>query len=336
MARQGNRREFLKQLVTTGVGAYGLAHLPSRAGAQQGKNAPTGRSKVVIVRSPSLGPWEGRPQPDQSSLGDMLNRGVVALTGAASALKAWAQVFKPTDLVSIKVNGLGGPRVSSRPELANAVAAAAQAAGVTLDNITIWDRSDRDLTKVGFVLNRGAGVKCCGTEGDYADEVQHRSFRGRISRILTDRTTALVNLPILKDHGSSGVTCALKNHYGTCNNPGAHHGNHCDPYLADINDLPLIRERTRLIVGDALQVVVEGGPGFKSPDYLWDYKGVLMAFDPVAIDFTGWQLIEQRRREMGLPSLAEAGREPKWIATAGAIGVGAARADDIEVIEVTV
>ena len=336
MAKHPSRREFLRRLVATGAGAYGLGRFTRGSDADQAQ--PTSaRSKVVIVRSSALGPFEGRPEPDQSLLATMLGRGITALTGVPSVMKGWARVFKPDDLVSIKVNGLGGPRCSSRPELANAIAAGAQTAGVEADNITIWDRSDRDLKDVGFALNRsGAGVKCYGTEGDYSDEISHRSFRGCISKILTDRTTALVNLPILKDHGSSGVTAALKNHYGTCNNPGAHHGNHCDPYLADLNDLPEIRDKTRLIVCDAIQVVCEGGPGFSSPDYLWDYQAIILGFDPVAIDFIGWGLIEQRRREIGLPSLADAGREPKWISSAEALGLGAARQENIEVIEIDV
>ena len=335
MGRDNPRREFLRRLVATGAGAYGLGRFAGRAGAE--KPQGRGKPKVVIVRSSKLGPFEGRPQPDQDLLTEMLNRGMTALTGESSAMKAWAKVLKPDDRVSIKVNGLGGPRCSSRPELANSVAACAEAAGVEADNIIIWDRSDRDLTNTGFVLNRdGAGVKCYGTEGDYTDEMQHRSFRGRISRILADRTTALVNLPILKDHGGAGVTIALKNHYGTCNNPGAHHGNHCNPYLADLNDLPLIRDKTRLIVCDAIQAVCEGGPGFDSPDHLWDYQGIIVSFDPVAVDYTGWQIIERRRKEIGLPSLADAGREPKWIAAADALGLGAGHPDAIEVVEIKV
>jgi len=336
MSEHTNRREFLRRLVATGAGAYGLSRLPRSSGSEP-NGGLSARSKVVIVRSSALGPFEGRPQPDQSLLADMLGRGMKELTGARSAMKAWAKVFDARDLVSIKVNCIGGPRCSTRPELARAIAASAQMAGVVPGNITIWDRRDRELPATGHVLNRhGPGVKCYGTEGDYTDEVRHRSFRGRISRILTDRTTALVNVPILKDHGSTGVTAALKNHYGTCDNPGAHHANRCNPYLADLNHLPAIRDKTRLIVCDAIQAVCEGGPGFRSSKYLWDYGGIILSFDPVAVDFIGWQIIEQRRQEIGLPSLVESGREPKWIATAESLGLGAAREDKIESVEMWV
>ncbi|UCH36312.1 MAG: DUF362 domain-containing protein [Armatimonadota bacterium] len=334
MADQTGRREFLRRVIATGAGAYSFGRFSRPAHGDQ-KPSPDSPSKVVIVRSSALGPFDGRPQPDQSVLTEMLGRGMTALTGESSVMKAWGKVFKPDDRVSIKVNGLGGPRASTRPELANSVAASVQMAGVAPDDIIIWDRRDRDLEEVGFALNRNQpGVKCYGTEGEYTDEIEHRSFRGRISRILSDRTTALINLPILKDHNSAGVTVALKNHYGTCNNPGAHHGNHCDPYLADLNDVPEIRDKTRLIVCDAVQAVCEGGPGFRSPECLWEPQAIMLGFDPVALDFVGWQIIEQRRRDIGLPSLADAGREPKWIATAESLGLGHAREDKIEVIRI--
>jgi hypothetical protein len=38
--------------------------------------------------------------------------------------------------------------------------------------------------------------------------------------------------------------------------------------------------------------------------------------DPVAIDQLGWNIIEEKRSQKGLPSLKDAGREPVYIATA--------------------
>jgi len=159
MEKHAGRREFLKRLVATGAGAYGLSQISSVSCAA-GDALPS-RSKVVVVRSAALGPFEGRPQPDQGLLTEMLSRGMKELTGETSAMKAWAKLFKPEDQVSIKVNCLGGPRCSTRPELANAVAASVQMAGVAPDNIIIWDRAERELAGAGFVLNReGPGVRC--------------------------------------------------------------------------------------------------------------------------------------------------------------------------------
>jgi len=49
---------------------------------------------------------------------------------------------------------------------------------------------------------------------------------------------------------------------------------------------------------------------------------VLVSTDPVALDAVAWQEIETRRREVGLKSLTEEQRAPKWIASAARLGLG--------------
>jgi len=140
-------------------------------------------------------------------------------------------------------------------------------------------------------------------------------------------------VPILKDHGTAGVTIAFKNHYGSFDNPGAHHGNNCDPYLADLYSLPAIREKTRLIVCEAIRPLANGGPGLNN-QYLWDYNGILVATDPVAMDYQGWQIIEARRKEIGLPPLAQTGRPVRHLATAARMGLGTNDPEKMRVIKI--
>jgi hypothetical protein len=59
----------------------------------------------------------------------------------------------------------------------------------------------------------------------------------------------------------------------------------------------------------------EGGPGFK-PEHSWRYNGLLVAQDPVALDYTGWQIIERKRVEKRLKTLEAEQRAPRYIATA--------------------
>jgi len=40
-----------------------------------------------------------------------------------------------------------------------------------------------------------------------------------LSKILTQRSGVLINVPVLKDHDGAGVTIALKNMYGVIHNP---------------------------------------------------------------------------------------------------------------------
>jgi hypothetical protein len=52
------------------------------------------------------------------------------------------------------------------------------------------------------------------------------------------------------------------------------------------------------------------------PQWCWPFNGLLMSRDPVALDYTGWQILEQKRTEKGMKSLRELGRAPTYIATA--------------------
>jgi uncharacterized protein (DUF362 family) len=137
----------------------------------------------------------------------------------------------------------------------------------------------------------------------------------RLSKILTRSTKVLINLPVLKDHDGAGVTIALKNMYGVVHNPNKYHPNGCDPYVADLNMLPEIRSRLRLHLCDATTAMYEGGPAFK-PEHSWKMNALLVSEDPVALDATGWRIIESKRAEKGLKTLAADKREPRYIATA--------------------
>ena len=58
---------------------------------------------------------------------------------------------------------------------------------------------------------------------------QRLGRRARISavqwqaaKIVTERVTAIINIPIMKDHGTAGIS--NEEPYGTFDNPGRHHG----------------------------------------------------------------------------------------------------------------
>ena len=90
--------------------------------------------------------------------------------------------------------------------------------------------------------------------------------------ILAEKCTAIINVPVLKDHDLAGVTMAMKNFYGAIHNPNKYHDNNCNPYIAELNTSPIIKDKTRLIVCDALLAQYNGGPAFK-PQYTWNYGG---------------------------------------------------------------
>ena len=136
-----------------------------------------------------------------------------------------------------------------------------------------------------------------------------------VSRTLTRTCDAVINVPVLKDHGIAGVTMALKNLFGAIHNPNKYHGNVGDPYVADVFMLPPIRQKVRLTVCDAMTAQYDGGPSYM-PQWTWPFHGLLVAADPVALDAVGWQIIERKRAEKGMPPLKALHREPVYIRTA--------------------
>jgi len=320
------RREFLKQAALTGAAISGIPAVVEAA--EKTLQGPGSKSRVVIARDAAV--LRGDGQVAESVLQKMLDRSIAKLTNARSGADGWKKLFKPSDVVGIKVNCLFGKGVSTRPEVAQAVVKGLISAGVKEENIIIWDRSTGDLIKVGYKPNRdGAGVKCYGDDGDWGATVENGSFKGRITKVISEKVTALVNVPILKTHGIAGMSCCLKNHYGSFDNPGSYHGNHCNPGLAEFSAIPAVKNKTRLVVVDALRPQYNGGPGLKT-DEQWDYHAIIVSRDPVAADAHGLRIINEKRVQEGVGAIKD--KVTSWLQSAQDLGVGVCDLSRIELM----
>jgi uncharacterized protein (DUF362 family) len=308
-----SRRDFLKKALMGAAVLRVSAGMGALAGAEQGAAA---KSKVVIARDALL---RGTGSTvDSGRMLKLLDRAMQALFDRDHPIEAWRKVVRPGETVGLKVNTLGGRGISTNLQLVEAVCERLQEAGVKAGDIVVWDRDSEELERAGFHLSMdGNRVQCYGTDRiGYEEELAaYGSVGSRLSKILTQRSNVLINLPVLKDHDGAGVTIALKNMYGAIHNPNKYHPNGCNPYIADLNMLPEIRSRMRLTVCDATTAMYEGGPAFK-PEFSWKHNALLVSQDPVALDYTGWQIVERKRTEMGLKTLEDEERAPHYIATA--------------------
>jgi uncharacterized protein (DUF362 family) len=260
---------------------------------------------------------------DEERIFGAISRSLTELLDVEKAAQAWRTLFRPEDRVGIKVNTLSGRRLSTHPGLIRAIVKGLRMAGITEKNILIWDRMTEELDRAGFTIRSSGGVRCFGTDalGYERDLRMVGSIGSCFSRILTDFCTALVNVPVLKDHDLAGVTLGMKNFFGAIHNPNKYHDNSCSPYVADLNSHSLIRDKLRLIVCDGLIALCHGGPAYKGR-WVWNYRGLLIGLDPVALDRVGAGIIGKRRHEVGLPSLKDSGREAKYIDVAAQLGLG--------------
>ncbi|MFC1713849.1 DUF362 domain-containing protein [Candidatus Poribacteria bacterium] len=314
------KRDFIKRSIGLGLGIYGVTRLeyPFTGVAEARSND----SKVVIARDKSV--INGNFKIDPQIVRKMLDDAVTKLAGTKSASRAWREYYNSDDVVGIKINALSGRWMSSRPELVAAIADGLRLAGVKEKNMIIWDKSDRELVEAGFKLNRKASndPKCFGTSPhvNYEDDIRmYESIASKLTRIVP-ACTAFVNVPVLKHHTMAGVTLSLKNWFGAINNPNKYHFDvSSDNFIPDLNTMLFsksgIGKRQPLIICDAIMAQYDMGPGYR-PNKAWNYSGLIVSTDPVALDRIGAQIIERKRREVGLKSLAEMEREPKYISIA--------------------
>ena len=52
---------------------------------------------------------------------EMLTSAMLRLTGKSTPDQAWGELFRPEDVVGIKVNALGGKRIATHPGVVDAV-----------------------------------------------------------------------------------------------------------------------------------------------------------------------------------------------------------------------
>jgi uncharacterized protein (DUF362 family) len=296
------------------------------------------KSKVVVVKSPKVISPSGKV--DQTILSEMVKRGLCKLTSESKPEDAIRHFVSPKDQVGLKVNCLAGKMASTHPEVALVCASLLRDSGVKTKDIIIWDRSASELEEVGFPLNaNGDDFRCLGTDtqgiGYTYDLVSYMNIGSLLSRVIDEYTNVQVNIPVLKDHGLSGTTCSLKNLFGVIHNPNKYHDNGCDPFIADLNALPQIREKQKLVICDALRVQFNGGPSYH-PQWAENFGGMMVSDDPVALDFVGYQIIDKLRTQHNIPTLEKAGRKPKHIFTSADENhnVGKAKSEEIDLMEI--
>lgn len=301
--------------------------------------------RVVVVRHRNV--FDPAGHACENPVLDMVNRGITELTGSATLFGAWSRFFTPGDIVGMKINAISfrgltnTPLASHYPVLTRAIVKSCAGAGIEEKQFVIWDRSEAELVNLGFgPVNEPDGLRVLGTYK------HHRSSDGigfhpgqhpvgkktsRVSRILSDICSALINVPVIKPHTLAGITASLKNHYGTIDNPSAYHLDACtDPGIPEINAIPLIREKQRLVICNALQAVYRGGISWK-PANAWPNGGIILGTDPVAVDRVCLKILNEKRLASGKNTIDKRARH---IRLSAQLGIGVENLDEIDLVEI--
>lgn len=336
------RRLFLKKALQMGSGICASSilgkHMNNTSFITLGEDISTvNPAMVIIARDDNLFTETGKLK--ETLVSSLIHKAVMKLTNAQSQEKAWRTLFKPTDIVGIKLNCLSGKTMSPHVAVVESIIQGLKFAGIKDKNIIVFERFSRELEAAGFRVRRMTeGIQCFGTDelpgGGYEAEPQLAGNVGTcFSKIVSRLCTAIINVPVLKDHDLAGISVAMKNFFGVIHNPNKYHGNNCNPFIAELNTHPYIANKVRLIVCDAILAQYHGGPGYK-PQWTWNYQGIIVGRDPVALDRICHTIIEKKRKEAKLPSLRQANREPKYISTAAMLGLGIDEPSKINVVHV--
>ncbi len=350
VAEDANRPDRRRFLQTLGAGALAVTGCSSScAGSHTARvqtttfackteavlaKLPPSKPRVVVVRTKKA--LSDGYDADRGALRAMLDAGLVALSGEKNGSAALSRYFRPGERVGLKINGLAGRKAATHVELVDELSVLLGKAGIEGRQQIVFDRFARDLEASGF-STQAHGYRCIGNDeaGHEEELVQMPSSASRLSRVLTTQVDAVLNLPILKQHMLAGVTGALKNNFGCIHNPNKMHLDNCDPYIAEVNAVPAVRDKQRLVIMDALRPVIDNGPSYQ-PGMAEVANTMLFATDLVAIDTVGLGIVEELRAKRDLPSLAKAGMAPTYLATASKMGLGVCDRAGIEIVTIEV
>jgi uncharacterized protein (DUF362 family) len=311
-----NRREFVK---TAAAGAVGIAFMGLPAERSEAVTKYPHWGEVVVIRDEKA--TQG-PEINFKVVQSMLDESIQALTKGGG----WPSLipsYKTGETVGIKVN-CQVPLMSTQWKVVGAVVKGLVGMGIPQKNIVIWDADSESMkwTSMGWIRSVFPQIRLATTDKlkDPFDSSKSMDILGNrtcLSRLLTG-ADHLINVPVLKNHFEAGITFALKNHLGSAgeNMKDRQKIFHLPPEeknrwhkilgrgspkaeaIALINTAPDIKDKTRLIVGDALFGVCTMGP-ISPPDFA--YNGLIVGTDPVATDHQVRLIIENERKKRNLP-----------------------------------
>lgn len=291
------------------------------------------KASSKVVHAHHRGVWDGEVVVP-GALRQMLDASIVELTGLHDARAAWASLFAPEERIAIKVNAFRNSLIWTQAALVEAVTDSLQDAGVPAEQIVIYDYYTSELEEAGYAVNPdGPGVRCVGTDERYTPGWQVAGASVKLSDVLLG-CNALINMPVLKSHMLTGMSFALKNHYGTVQRPEDLHGRRIEHGLGELNVLGPIVDRTRLVIGDVLAACLRYGGAWPYWKRDWTGDSILMSFDPVAHDAVGFDLLRRLLIDDGGNPEGYERQALPWLASAGEIGLGTSDTGQIDLREI--
>jgi uncharacterized Fe-S center protein len=161
-----------------------------------------------------------------------------------------------------------------------------------------------DIRRLYTDYNDKEGIKKIAEEvadmfNDVTIEDEEKSY---FSDIVTKDITKLVNIAVLKHNEDSGVTWATKNiALGVTTNKVRFHIDYCTKAIAEILNMPCLRNKMVLHIGEAAKISTVSVAGVQMA---YDNR-IFFSKDPVAMDRIGLDILEAKRKEHNLESILD-------------------------------
>ncbi|MBL8238637.1 MAG: DUF362 domain-containing protein [Bryobacterales bacterium] len=340
-----------------------------KAAAQPGMPGPFPGRVVNVHAAKSISPETDKVDP--AAVAEMMKQGMLALTGDKDLRDSWRRFIQPNDVVGIKLNCSGAPKICSHPVVVAEIAKQLIAIGVPARNITCFERfkDQIDTVKYPQYLPEGVNVWAASSGRDAINGYDPRTYvevdffgeddtRSNLVRPIAERFTKIINVPNMKDHGASGVTGCLKNiAYGSFHNVARSHRfekTNTFSFIGTLAAVEPLRSRTVLQIMDGLKGVWHGGPFLHADRFKFYPARMMFGTDPVAIDRLLTDIIEEKRKAEGAisvfnrsmdyvkkgdfrkdPNTNNFVREPGHIEFAGGLGLGVFDKSKITLKEIT-
>ena len=307
-------------------------------------------------------------KPSDAVAYEMLKTSMLRLTGKSNLKDAWLEFVTPEDVIGLKVNPIAGKLLSTSHAVTQAIIRQLKEAGISRDRLVIWDRREADLKESGFTADRYPGIRITGTE--YQDEngsyinaegkfySEDRIDKGQsyyvdlegeydaytmpyminggkhsyFTKICTEEVTKIINVPVVKNAGTTITVCMKNLAFGSISNTARLHGAMWHNTCAEACAFPPLRDKVVLNIADGLTGCFDGGPS-ANPQFICHYNSLIVGSDPVAVDRICYDLVIAKRMEEGIQQEEKAGARA-FMELAQKLDLGIADKDKIELTEI--
>ena len=279
------RREFLKSTLMAGAG---LA-VPLSCGGWFSSLEAAVRPDLAAVHGPS---------PSAS------------VQAAVEALGGIRRFVSRGDIVVVKPN-IGWDRTpeyaaNTNPEIVAAVVRLCLQAGAK--QVKVFDHPVADARRTYRQSGIAAAATAAGGEVSFTDDRKFKEMKigGEILKswpLYTEAVEAdkLINIPIAKVHGTSGLTLGMKNLMGVMGGWRGRIHQRIDESLADLSTFL----KPSLVILDAVRILTANGPQGGNLSDVKKLDLVIAGADPIAVDAFGATLFGLKPADLGFVRIGQ-------------------------------